>query len=260
MKGGAQNILQAFLNISGLPEIALHILYPLEVGHDHATGVGQDVWNDKDSLVLQHAIGLQRRRTVRPFGEDPTAQFRGIAFGDLLRERGRDQHGAVELQQFVVGEPISQLGITEGLAPGLVASEELRNVQTARIVDASLDIAHCNNACATLLHDASGMGPDVAEPLYGHGRVPNVELEVAKRFHGNTDHSTAGGLLTSEASSNGQGLACDDAWHRIPHLLTICVHDPGHYLSVCADVWGWYIFFWPDQREDFRRIAPGQSL
>ena len=202
MEGGGQNILQALLNIRSFPKKSLHILHPFEVGHDHATGVGQDVWNDKDPLVLQDAIGLQGRRTVRPFGKNPAAQFRGIAFGDLLGERGGDQHGAVELQQFVVGEPVSQLGITEGLAPGFVACEELRNVQTARIVDASLHVAHCDNACATLLHDASRMGPDVAEPLYGHGCVPNVELEMAKCFHGDINHSAAGGLLTSEASSN----------------------------------------------------------
>ena len=98
MEGGDQNILQSLLNVSGFPEKTLHILHPLEVGHDHATGVGQDVRNDKDSLVLQDAIGLQGCRTVRPFGENPAAQFRSIAFGDLLGERGGDQHAAVELQ------------------------------------------------------------------------------------------------------------------------------------------------------------------
>ena len=102
--------------------------------------------------------------------------------GDLLGERGGDQHAAVELQQFVVGEPVSSLVSRKGLTPGLVASEELRNVQPARIEDASLHVAHCDNACATLLHDASGMGPDVTKPLYGHGCVPNVELEVTKGF------------------------------------------------------------------------------
>ena len=78
------NILQPFLNVRSFPEKTLRILHPFEVRHDHATGVGQDVWNDKDPLVLQHAIGLQCRWTVRSFGENPAAQFRGIAFGDLL--------------------------------------------------------------------------------------------------------------------------------------------------------------------------------
>src|SRR4029077_4435031 len=154
------------------------------------------------SLVLQDAIGLQGCRAVRPFGENPAAQLRSIVLGDLLGERGGDQHAAVELQQFVVGEPVSQLSIAEGLTPGLVARKKFRNVQTARIMNASLHVAHCDDACATLLHDAGGMGSHVTKALYGHGGVPNVELEVTKRFQGDIDHSTAGGFLTPETSSN----------------------------------------------------------
>jgi len=97
MEGGDQDILQSLLNVSGIPEKPLHILHPLEVGHNYAPGVGQDVWDDKDSLVLQDAIGLQGRRTVRAFGENSAAQFCGIAFGDLLRKRGGNQHAAIEL-------------------------------------------------------------------------------------------------------------------------------------------------------------------
>ena len=117
--------------------------------------------------------------TVCPFGENSATQLRSIMVSDLFGKRGGDQDGAVELQQFVVGEPVSQLSVTEGLAPGLISCEELRNVQTARIVDPSLHVAHCDNTCAALPHDTSGMGTDVAEPLYGHGCVSNIELEVA---------------------------------------------------------------------------------
>ena len=119
MEGGDHDILQSLLNISGFPEKPLQILHPLEVGHDHATGIGQNIRNNKYSMVLQDAIGLQGRRAVRSFGENPAAQFRRVAFGDLLGERGGDQHAAIELKQFVVGEPVSQLGIAKRLAPAL---------------------------------------------------------------------------------------------------------------------------------------------
>src|SRR5512140_735988 len=97
MEGSDQDILQSLLNVRGLPEKPLHILYPLEVGYDHTTGVGQDIRDDKDTLVLQDTIGLHGRRTVCSFGENSAAQLRGIAFGDLLGEGGGNQHAALKL-------------------------------------------------------------------------------------------------------------------------------------------------------------------
>src|ERR1017187_4193629 len=51
------NLFQLLVDHGLFPEIALPVLNPLEVGSGDATGIGENIRNDKDSLVSQDIIG-----------------------------------------------------------------------------------------------------------------------------------------------------------------------------------------------------------
>ena len=68
------------LLVDGLlvPEEALAVLHPLEVGNRHAAGVGQDIGNHEDILFRQNLVGQRSGGAVGAFAENLAAQPVGI--------------------------------------------------------------------------------------------------------------------------------------------------------------------------------------
>ena len=84
------------------PEISVAILDPLEVGGRDAAGVGEDVRNHEDTALVQLAMRFGGRRAVGALGDDLGLDHRGVLFGDLVLERGGDEHVDVEREELVV--------------------------------------------------------------------------------------------------------------------------------------------------------------
>ena len=73
------------------PEIAHPVLHPLEVADGDAAGVGEDVGDDEDPLVVEQRIGGRRRRPVRALGDDAGAHAVRVLAGDDVLQRRRHQ-------------------------------------------------------------------------------------------------------------------------------------------------------------------------
>ena len=62
----------------------------------------------KDIVALpQDGVGFDGRGAVRGFGEDAATNLADVLPGDLAFQRGRDEHFAFELQQFLVGDVVA---------------------------------------------------------------------------------------------------------------------------------------------------------
>ena len=79
-----------------VPEEALPVLHPFEVGDRHAAGIGQNIRNHEDFLLRQNLVGDRRGGAVRAFAQDPAAQSVGVLRRDHVLGRGGQQHIALE--------------------------------------------------------------------------------------------------------------------------------------------------------------------
>ena len=57
-EGLDHDVLEPLVDLALAPEEAGAVLHPLEVGHGHAAGVGEDVGHDQDALLVR---GSRRR-------------------------------------------------------------------------------------------------------------------------------------------------------------------------------------------------------
>ena len=62
-----------------LPEVALAVLHPLEVGGGDAAGVGQNVGHDEDVLVGEDVVGGGGGGAVGAFDQDLGLHLVGVA-------------------------------------------------------------------------------------------------------------------------------------------------------------------------------------
>ena len=67
------DFLQALVDQLLVPEEALAVLHPLEVGDGDAAGVGQDIGDHEDFLLGENLVGERRGGTVGAFAEDLAA-------------------------------------------------------------------------------------------------------------------------------------------------------------------------------------------
>ncbi len=153
-----------------------------------------------------------------------------------------------------------QLRLGERLSRSFVPREECRDVEAARIINASGYVADRHDPGAGFVHEAGGVGAHIPESLDGDCRITDVQLQVAEGFEGHAHHTPAGGVFTSETPSDRKRFTRDDARNRVSDLLTVGIHDPGHDLGVGADVRSRHVLFRPDQRENLCRIATGEPL
>jgi hypothetical protein len=56
-----------------IPEEALTVLHPLEIGNGNAAGIGENIGDDEDAFVGENGVGDGRGRAVRAFAQDAAA-------------------------------------------------------------------------------------------------------------------------------------------------------------------------------------------
>ena len=77
-------LFELLVNHGFFPEITLAVLHPLEIGSCDATGVAEDVWNDKDAFASKNLVGCGGGGAVGAFGQDAALYTVGVAAGDLI--------------------------------------------------------------------------------------------------------------------------------------------------------------------------------
>src|SRR5262245_2632739 len=124
-----------------------------------------------------------------------------------------------------------------------ILQEQFRDVETVRIVNATMNIADCHDLGSGFVHDARGVRPYVPETLNGNRGITDVQLQMSDRLECHVDYSAPGGFFTPKTSSNREGFAGDDTRDSKANLLAVGIHDPGHDLRICTDVWSRHILF-----------------
>src|SRR6478672_1092357 len=74
------------------------ILHPLEVRDRHAARIRIDVWKKKNIASKQLLARIRGDRTVRTFDDDLCLDAIDVRSGDLVLQRRRHEHIAIELE------------------------------------------------------------------------------------------------------------------------------------------------------------------
>ena len=126
-------------------------MHPLKVRDGDAAGVGQDVGNDKDPVLLEDYVGRRSRRPIGSLGQNLCLDVAGVLRGDLVLQGSRNQDLAFLLQELFVGD-----GIGAGIAPDAASfhlvPQHLYGIQTLGCVDdAALGIRDGDHLGAVLM-------------------------------------------------------------------------------------------------------------
>ena len=111
-----------------------------------------------------------------------------------------------------------------------------RHVEAGRGVDAAADVGDRDDPRAGLVQEAGGRLADVAEALDGDGGAGQIEADPAGGVLDRVDDALAGRVDATVGAADRDGLAGDDAGHRVAAVHRDRVHDPGHRLGVGAHV------------------------
>src|SRR2546425_8840350 len=98
-ESGLHDVLELLVDHRLLPEVALSVLHPLEVGSGHAASIAQNVGNYEYSLVCQDVVGGCGGGAVGALSKNFAFHPVGITAGDLILGSGGDQDLAIGGQQ-----------------------------------------------------------------------------------------------------------------------------------------------------------------
>src|SRR5207244_4716909 len=65
VEGRSHHVGELEPDLVAIPEEPSEVLHPLEVGDGDAAGVREDVWHDRNPLLAEDLVRLDRRRSVR---------------------------------------------------------------------------------------------------------------------------------------------------------------------------------------------------
>ena len=107
----------------------------------NAAGVAQDV-RDHELLGLpEDLVRLRGGRAVGGLGDEPRLDVAGVALGDLVLERGRDEDVAVDLEDLLVADVLRPGEALDG-AVLLLPGDHPVDVEAIRVVDATRRVGH----------------------------------------------------------------------------------------------------------------------
>ncbi len=230
------------------PEEALPVLDPFQVGDGHTASVAQDVGDDHYALGAQDVVCIRGGGAVGAFGNHPGLDVGGIGAGDLVLQRGGDQHVAIDGQELLVGDRLAagvafdQVGILAGIG------QHVTGVKSIRVVQAAAHVADGDDPGALILQQISRDRTDVAEALHSHPRALDRDIQVLERPDNGMHHAATGGFVAAQRPAQRDGLAGDYAGRGGALDHGISVHDPGHRLCAGVHVGGGDVVIRPNDR------------
>ena len=102
---------------------------------------------------------------------------------------GRHQDVAGQFQDLLSREALAYSSMLHR-ALGLLAGEEVSGVETLRVVDLTLGVAHRNKPAAHFLEELRDDRPDVPKALYHHSGSRQREAKIASRADDGVDAAT----------------------------------------------------------------------
>ena len=137
----------------------------------------------------------------------------------------------------------------------------MARVQPPLVVDRAAHIAYRYDPCAPFMHHTRGPASNIAKPLNCHRCILQMKTQTAAQHRpGYIRDAQTGGVLPTGRASHSQRFAGRHSRHRIASMHRIGVHDPGHHPCIRAHVRRGNVHFRPNEKTDFRRVAPGHRL
>ena len=155
---------QAVVDRRLVPAEVLEVLHPLQVGHDHAAGVGQQVGHDRHALVHQQLVGPGGGRAVGALHDQLGRHRVGVALVDHAAQRRGDQQVAGGGQQLVGRDLLHPVELGDLAALGHVRGQRV-GVDAAVGVHGAVGVGHGHHRRAQVLGDPPRPGAHVAEAL-----------------------------------------------------------------------------------------------
>ncbi len=141
------------LTVGFLPEVALSILHPLEVGSSYAAGVGEYIRDNKDLLVRENFIRHRSGGSVGAFADDARLDAVHVAAGDDILSGCGDEDIAFGDHQFLRIEGLSSLE-SKYAAVALAIISERAHVDSVAVVEATVVLGDADDLVAEFGHQA----------------------------------------------------------------------------------------------------------
>ena len=258
-ESGLHDVLELLVDHRLLPEVALSVLHPLEVGSGHAAGIAQNVGNYEYSLVRQDVVGGCGGGAVGALSKNFAFHPIGITAGDLILGSGGDQDLAIGDQQF---RSIIALRAGEAMDRALALPEfpEGIDIDTVLVIETAFHFRDAEDLITCLGHQAGGVRSYIAKSLNDHTRGLTGEAQLLNSLFAD-DHDAASGCLAAAArAANVERLARNHGGYGLAHVHGIGIHNPSHGLLVGVHIRSRHVFLWPDELHQFRGVAAGHAL
>ena len=163
--------LEALVDFLFGPEIAVAVLHPLEVRRRDAGAVGEDVRHDEDAALVQVLVRVGRGGAVGALDDDL-----GAIAGALSIVIWFSSAAGIRMST----SSANNWSLVSGSAPVKPATvllllrvlDELRNVESGRVVDAAFPVGDSDDLRADAREQIGGHRADVAETLHARRSRP----------------------------------------------------------------------------------------
>src|SRR5713226_9269138 len=259
VKAGHHRVLKPFVDYALSPEITHSVLHPFEVRNSHAAGIRKDVGDYEDSLLVQNLVRRRGCWSISSFGQHLALQSPGIVRRDLIFSRRRNQHVAIQFQQFRVADVFRTL-VALKRARRLQILQSRGDVDAFRVVNAATHVGYAGYFKACFVKQQCRDAADVPAPLHDHPSIARSHLESLGGFIYDDQQSSTGRFAPPSRAAEIDWLAGYYSIHRVSRMHGIRVHDPRHRLLVCIHVRSRHILLWPDEIKQLGRVAARHSF
>src|SRR3954471_484520 len=263
---GLDGLLETAVYLRLAPMLHALVLDPLVVADRHAAGVADDVGDQLDAALGQHAVALGSGGAVGAFRHQLALEPLGHRAVDLAAQRGRDADVGVHVPEIALGD-LLRLRVPAHRPPEVLRvlvdiGDEIVHVDAVGIEDGAARIVDGDQPRAQPAEDLRRVGAHVAEALQHESASRRRGPAVREPLLDGVREPLAGGLDAAFRPADARVLAGDHAAQLVPLALAVGVltQEQPHDGAIGADVGCRDVQVGPDQRLEPVHVAQRQRL
>ncbi len=243
------------------PVVAGAVLYPFEIGTDHAADVAHDVGEDFDAVGFEIGICFFCGGSVGAFEDQVSFDFAHGLFVQLIFHGCYENDIHILSEEFIIRNHHSALfGIAfEGTAVAVRIGVHGFDIEALWFVPSAIDIADGGDFHALLVHQERAYGAYIAEALHDHGQVFHVLAILFAPGFQCEEEAAAGGFVSAERTAGDERLAGDDAGLPFAGESRIFISNPRHDLAIGIHIGSRHVLVRSDDGVNFANIAAGEA-
>src|SRR5438874_2846191 len=200
--GWDHDLLQARVDLVGVPHQAFLVLHPLEVADRDPAGIRENVREHGDTTAGQDFVSMRGRGAVGGFGDDAGFNGLGIVQGNDVFERRGNQNVALHGQQFVVADARGAGHANHG-ARALLVADGFEGIDAAGVGDAATCVAQGDDFGFLFREEAGGGGSGIAKALNRDTGPAQRNLFHLARFFDNIEEAACRGFGAPFGTADG---------------------------------------------------------